>query len=300
MADHISLTATTKPLHLDAAEFGELPNSAVFHGPGFLHAEAEVSLLAADPTKPNDPTQGDAQYNADIDQGFKTVYVIGLNDTDKGAIKETAENVQDYLTYLTGCANAKVSEKIKSGAIKSGDYAKQSDYRARLMNALILSTKGFLAIEADVGFNHRFSCKTVELHVEILKTLFKGLAVPSSLLTSFESLFDSLKDSVVKFSSQSTVDDKHIFLIVKSFVKNDLGIVDTKIRLFLFKLTDQVREIAVGKSSYKSIDISIEFDNLQYQWNDKVYKDVKKSLSEQLKEDGKASLAKLPNVDVDI
>lgn len=296
-ANSIKLSATHAPEPLSFAALGPLPKD--IFGPKDAPAEHTLLFAAAEdaPTPAVDPVA--AQSQPDVDAGFKTVFVVGLNDKDKEKIKGVAANVQDYLTYLTGLTNAKVYEKITKGAIKSDDYGKQSDYRARLMQALLLNTT-FMALDADVGFSHHFSCKTFELHTEILTALFKGLSVPSQVFGAFEGMFSNLKDSVVKFSSSSTVDKKHIFLIVKSFVKNDLNIVDTKIRIFLFSLSDEVKKITIGKSSYQQVDINIDYENAQYTWNDKVYLGVKESMDKALLAAGKKTMHDLPSVDVDV
>jgi len=268
-----------------------LPASEIVGFPEGLYTEARsVHLLTAA------ANTTDSKYENDVNAGFKTVFVLGLTDKDKAAIGPQYQNVQDFLSLLTGYANGKVAEKINEGKIGSGDFAKQSDYRAQLMNAYILAIKSYISLDADQALKQRITCNAKDLHVEIIKNLLSGFIVPDSAMTAFEGIFDSLKQTISKIG---VVDGRHLFLIVKTFSKGNFGI-ETKLRIFLFAMTSETSKVTSGKSSSTNIDINLNFSSTQYSWNNRVYEQSKDQIDKQLVDDGKKTLSNLPQVDVDL
>lgn len=253
-------------------------------------------LALSDPTPP-DPTA--YKYDADTKE-IQTCFVIGLSPDERSGMKGTYQDILDFVTMITGHANQKLYEKIKAGSIGKDDYMGQGDYRARLMQALILNTKGFLAADQLIALNKSIDTLTANLHTSIIKTLFAGIAMPETVIPMLEKTFDDLKGSILTLSKDSTVEGKHIFLILRYFEKNELGFSEAKIRLFLFKLKSEVTKITIGKSNFSHVKLEMDFASDQYIFNEKIYASVRDSFDQALIAAGKATISNYSNVDVEV
>jgi hypothetical protein len=254
-------------------------------------------LVPLGTVKPPDPEK--YKYDDDANQ-IKTCFVVGLSPSEALGMKDTYQDILDFVTMITGHANQKLYEKITDGSIGKSDYMTQADYRARVMQALILNTGSFLAADQMVTLSKQVDTIAVELHTALFKTLFAGIAMPEAVFPMLESLFDDLKESVLTFNKDSTVEGKHLFLFLRYFEKNELGIAEAKIRLFLFKLTGDTTKLTVAKSSYQHIRMDMDFAADQYIFNEKIYAQVRESFNTDLVEAGKKTLQNYSSVDVPV
>lgn len=144
------------------------------------------------------------------------------------------------------------------------------------------------------------TCKKLEFHGEIFKAALAGFTVPASVYSKLESVINVIVDGVAKASSEKSSDKMQLWLMLTRYNYEKLtGRVQPVIRIISFIVTQETRNYTLGKSKYDSVDFEMAFQQVECDFNAKIYEGVSGKFDRELIKKGR-KLAELKTTDIEV
>ncbi|MCJ1309936.1 hypothetical protein MMC25_003597 [Agyrium rufum] len=127
--------------------------------------------------------------------------------------------------------------------------------------------------------------KKAEFHSEILTTVLDGFQIPSTVFESLEQVLGTIATGVQASTSDTPEARQYWIMLTKYDYMPEVKTVQTIIH---FQVSQQACTYTVHQASYESVSFDLEFGQMQADFNNNIYSQIRQEINQKLIDQGKA------------
>ncbi|KAI9928712.1 hypothetical protein ASPWEDRAFT_127582 [Aspergillus wentii DTO 134E9] len=278
--------------------------------PTRTYAASVAGLPVRDPPPLRSPKDS-SEIPSDDDMGFndpQNIIYVNLKAKDLTDPKWT-ERI-NYLTQMlqlthqlaTIQTGIQVKDRKAEGVLpddmSDASQWKRSEYRHKVMDTYFkdgVYTWCYSPQETEV--EKHISVDKTNFHWELLKDMLAGIIVPGPIESSLEAIFKGITDTILK--TEVTTDKRSFWSLVQVFTYDAVqDKLNGSLRNITYTLSQDMKEVTVGKASHTSIQVDFAFSQCDFSFNESTWDSVKEKVNQYIISTGIGNITDPPKVDV--
>ncbi|KAK7745695.1 hypothetical protein SLS62_009661 [Diatrype stigma] len=228
-------------------------------------------IPVGDTDKPSDDDMGVNDPSSIIYVGLKAKNIPEKFNSRIKDLEKMLDLTHQWLDIHAGIQTKKRKAEGKLPTDSSDESAwKRSDYRVKVVDALLSENCAWVYNPSKETYNKYISVKKASFHLEILKDMLLGLALPTGIQSKLEQGFKALSDLIIK--TQKTAENRAVWTLFHVFTYDEArDDFRASLRNISYRLDQQMLNVVVGKSSYEQIEVTFKFTQADYNFGETIW-----------------------------
>ncbi|KAI1377827.1 hypothetical protein F4677DRAFT_413664 [Hypoxylon crocopeplum] len=242
----------------------------------------QASVCDADKPTAKDMGEGDPDSIIYVNLKAKNI-----PDKFKSRIKQL-ENMLD-LTHQWLDTNAGIQAKnmLKKGKLPSDSSDesswKRSDYRVKVVDSVLKNSCAWIYSPNQERVSKRINVKKATFHLELLKDMLSGLALPTGINKKLEKAFEGLSKVIVK--TEKTAENRAVWTLFHVFTYDEhRDDFTASLRNVSYRLSQEMKDILVHKSRYERIDVDFAYTRADFKYNENTWVKIEPDITKYIEE----------------
>ncbi|RFU34782.1 hypothetical protein B7463_g1574, partial [Scytalidium lignicola] len=258
-----------------------MASSTIIETHDWIASVTGIPVILPPPGVPFAPDDKPTEDDMGVNDPDSIIYVNLRAKKIPAKFNERLQKLDDMLNlthqWLDVHAGIQTKNRKKEGKLPSDQSDasawKRSDYRVKVVDTLLSENCAWIYNPEREDFSKGISVKKVQFHLDLLKHMIAGLAVPTGIQSKLEEAFKGLSELIIK--TEKTSENRAVWVLFHVYTYDERrDDIVASLRNISYRISQNMKKIVVGKSSYNDIEVDFAFARRDYKFNEETWNKI--------------------------